>query len=82
MSCQPGAEVTKKMAYSPMEWFELPHWLIMAGALLLLICSGGVLLSKRKADEVAPPPDEPIDLPPLPLLHSKSINESATFALE
>ncbi len=70
------------MVYSPIEWFELPHWLIMAGALLLLIGSGGVLLSKRKPDEVAPPSDEPIDLPALPLLDFKSNKESATFALE
>ena len=53
-----------------------PHWLMIAGALLVGAGSIGLLVSRRKSDEVDPPPDEPIDLPALPLLNSKSKNKA------
>jgi hypothetical protein len=60
---------------------ELPHWLIIAGALLVVAGFIGFLISRRKADEVAPsPPDEPADtrrMPPLPKpLDSKAKNNA------
>ena len=42
---------------------ELPHWLMIAGALLVVAGFVGVLVSGNKADEVNPPPDEPTDAP-------------------
>jgi hypothetical protein len=59
-----------------MALLELPHWLMIAGALLVGAGSIGLLVSGRKADKVDPPPDEPIDLPALPLLNSKSKNKA------
>ena len=52
---------------------ELPHWLIIAGALLVVAGFIGVLVSGKKPEEVEPPPDEPTDaphqqMPPLPSL--------------
>lgn len=55
-----------------MALLELPHWLMIAGALLVVAGFIGVLVSRSKADKVDPPPDEPIDLPTLPLLNSES----------
>ena len=51
--------------------FELPHWLMIAGALLVGAGFVGVLVSGRKPDEVDAPPEEPIDLPALPILNSR-----------
>jgi hypothetical protein len=61
---------------------ELPHWLMIAGALLVVAGFIGVLVSGKKADEVDPPPDEPTDtprqqMPPLPkLLDSRPKNNA------
>ncbi|WP_369721995.1 hypothetical protein AB8Z38_34485 [Bradyrhizobium sp. LLZ17] len=52
------------------------RWLTIAGALLVGAGSIGVLVSRRKADEIDPPPDEPIDLPALPLINPKSKNKA------
>ncbi|MGY4496079.1 LPXTG-motif cell wall-anchored protein [Bradyrhizobium sp. GM24.11] len=59
-----------------MAWLESPHWLMIAGALLVGAGSIGLLVSRRKSDEVDPPPDGPIDLPALPFLNSKSKNKA------
>ena len=59
-----------------MQFLQLPHWLIIAGALLVVAGFIGALVSGRKADEVDPPPNEPIDLPALPLLNPKSKNKA------
>ena len=61
---------------------ELPHWLMIAGALLVIAGFVGVIVIGRKADEVDPPPDEPTDtphqqMPPLPRLLDSSSNNSA-----
>jgi len=61
---------------------ELPHWLMIAGALLVVAGFIGVLVTRKKADEVDPPPDEPTDtphqpVPPLPrLLDSRPKNNA------
>jgi hypothetical protein len=58
---------------------ELPHWLMIAGALLVIAGSIGVLVSGKKADEVDPPPDQPTrqQMPPLPtLLDSRPKNDT------
>jgi hypothetical protein len=61
---------------------ELPHWLMIAGALLVVAGVIGVLVSGKKADEVDPPPNEPTDtppeqMPPLPsLLESRPTNNA------
>ena len=61
---------------------ELPHWLMIAGALLVVAGFIGVLVNRKKADEVDPPPDEPADtphqqMPPLPrLLNSRPKNNA------
>lgn len=52
---------------------ELPHWLMIAGMLLVVAGVIGVQVSGMKADEVDPPTDEPTDVPrqqvpPLPSL--------------
>jgi hypothetical protein len=52
---------------------ELPHWLMIAGALLVVAGFIGILVSGKKADDVDPPPTEPTDtprqqVPPLPRL--------------
>jgi hypothetical protein len=60
---------------------ELPHWLMIAGAFLVVGGFIGALISGKKADEVAPLPDEPTDttrhqMSPLPkLLDSKPKNK-------
>jgi hypothetical protein len=60
---------------------ELPHWLMIAGAFLVVGGFIGALISGKKADEVARPPDEPTDttrhqMSPLPkLLDSKPKNK-------
>jgi len=59
-----------------MTWLELPHWLMIAGALLVGAGSIGLLFSGRKADRVDRPQDEPIDLPALPLLKSRPKNDA------
>ena len=56
--------------FEPMS-FELPHWLMIAGALLVGAGFVGVLASGGKPDEVDAPPEEPIDLPALPILNSR-----------
>jgi hypothetical protein len=61
---------------------ELPHWLMIAGALLVGAGFIGILVSGKKADEVDPPPAEPTDtsrqqMPPLPrLLDSRPKNNA------
>jgi hypothetical protein len=40
---------------------ELPHWLMIAGALLVVAGFIGILVSGKKADDVDPPPTEPTD---------------------
>jgi hypothetical protein len=61
---------------------ELPHGLMIAGAVLVVAGLIGVLISgKKKADEVSAPPAEPLNtshpMPPLPkLLGSKSKNSA------
>lgn len=61
---------------------ELPHWLMIAGALLVVAGFIGVLVSGKKVDEVDPSPDEPTDtprqqMPPLPsLLDSRPKNNA------
>ncbi|MGL3109150.1 hypothetical protein [Bradyrhizobium sp. BR 1432] len=52
---------------------KLPLFLMIAGTLLVVTGSIGVLVSRRKAEEVDPSPDQPIDtprpqMPPLPKL--------------
>lgn len=52
---------------------SLPHWLIIAGVLLVVIGSIGALIARRKAQELDPFPDQPTDtprqqMPPLPKL--------------
>ena len=52
---------------------ELPHWLMIAGALLLVIGTVGALVSRKKVDEADTTPEEPIEapkakMPPLPKL--------------
>jgi len=49
---------------------------MIAGALLVGAGSIGILFSGRKADGVDGPPDEPIDLPALPLLNSRPKNDT------
>ena len=51
----------------------LPHWLMIAGTLLVVAGFVGVLVSGKKADEVDPLPNQPTDtprqqMPPLPSL--------------
>jgi hypothetical protein len=59
---------------------ELPHWLMIAGTLLVVAGFIGVQVGGKKADEVDPPPNEATDIPrqqmpPLPsLLDSKPSN--------
>ena len=62
---------------------ELPHWLMIAGALLVVVGSIGILVrAGKKAKEVDSSPDEPSDaarqqMPPLPrLLDSKRKNNT------
>jgi hypothetical protein len=59
-----------------MALLELPHWLMIAGALLVGAGSIGLLFSGRRADRVDRPPDEPIDLPALRLLNSRPKNDA------
>ena len=51
----------------------LPHWLMIAGTLLVVAGFVGVLVSGKKAKELESPPDEPTEashqqMPPLPSL--------------
>jgi hypothetical protein len=51
----------------------LPHWLMIAGTLLVVAGLVGVLVSGKKADEIDPTPNPPTDTPrqqmqPLPSL--------------
>ena len=61
---------------------ELPHWLMIAGTLLVIAGFIGARVSKKEADEVDPTPDEPTDtprqqMPPLPsLLNSRPKNNA------
>jgi hypothetical protein len=61
---------------------ELPHWLMIAGASLVVAGFIGVLVSGKKADEVDPAPDEQTEtprqqMPPLPsLLDSRPKNNA------
>ena len=61
---------------------ELPHWLMITGALLVVAGFIGVLIFGKKADEVDPPSDEPTDtprqqMPPMPsLLDSRPKNDT------
>jgi hypothetical protein len=41
----------------------LPHWLMIAGALLVVAGFVGVQVSGKKPEEIEPPPDEPTDTP-------------------
>jgi hypothetical protein len=52
---------------------ELPHWPMIAGTALAVAGLIGVLVSRKKPEEVEPPRDEPTDtprqqMPPLPSL--------------
>lgn len=52
---------------------QLPHWLMIAGALLLIIGVIGALLQPKSADEADTTPDKSIQtpkaqMPPLPKL--------------
>lgn len=52
---------------------ELPHWLMIAGALLVIIGTIGALVSRKKPDEAEATPNEPTQIsraqmPPLPKL--------------
>ncbi|WP_143046712.1 hypothetical protein [Bradyrhizobium erythrophlei] len=67
------------MIKTAMGWLELPHWLIIAGAVLVAIGLLGLVVSRRQraeaqdepAAEPNPEPDHP-KLPPLPdLLDSR-----------
>jgi hypothetical protein len=61
---------------------ELPHWLMIAGTLLVVAGVVGVRVSGNKADEVDPAPDVQTDtplqqMPPLPsLLDSRPKNNA------
>ena len=61
---------------------ELPHWLMIAGTLLVVAGVVGVRVSGSKADEVDPAPDEQTDtprqqMPSLPsLLDSRPMNNA------
>ena len=51
----------------------LPHWLMIAGTLLVVAGFVGVLVSGKKVDVEDPPPNQPTDaprqqMPPLPSL--------------
>ncbi|MDH2402111.1 hypothetical protein QCM77_19410 [Bradyrhizobium sp. SSUT18] len=56
---------------------ELPHWLMITGALLVVAGFIGALVSGRKADRVDPSPDEPIDPPTLPSLRDPTPKTNA-----
>jgi hypothetical protein len=52
---------------------ELPHWLMIAGTLLVIAGFIGVTVRGKNTEEVDPPSDEPTDtvreqMPPLPSL--------------
>jgi hypothetical protein len=42
---------------------ELPHWLMIAGALLLVIGIVGALVSRKTVDEADTTPEGPIEAP-------------------
>ena len=59
---------------------ELPHWLMIAGALLVVAGSTGILIGGKRMDE--PPFDEPTDaprqqMPPLPRLLDSERKDNA-----
>jgi hypothetical protein len=51
---------------------QLPHWLMIAGALLVAAGFIGMLGSRRNRSEVDRPSDEPTDPPSSPVIESKS----------
>ena len=55
---------------------ELPHWLMIAGTLLVVAGFVGALVSRKKPEEVEPPPDEPTETPrqPMPPLPSPRLS--------
>ena len=58
----------------------LPHWLMIAGALLVGAGFVGVLVRAKEADEVGSPTDPPTDIPgqqmpPLPSLLDSQAQE-------
>jgi hypothetical protein len=61
-----------------MAMLQLPYWLMIAGALLVIAGFVGVLVSRKKVGEADPSPEEPTgpprqQMPPLPtLLDSKA----------
>jgi len=61
---------------------QLPHWLMIAGTLLVVAGFIGVLVSGKKVDEVDSSPGEPTDplrqqMPPLPsFLDSRPKNDA------
>jgi hypothetical protein len=63
-------------------WLGLPHWLMIAGTLLVVAGFVGVLVSGKKAKEVESPSDAPTDashqrMPPLQsLLDSRPKNNA------
>jgi hypothetical protein len=65
-----------------MAMLQLPHWLMIAGALLVIAGFVGVLVNGKRVDEVDPPPNLPTDtprqqMPPLPsLLESRPKNDA------
>jgi hypothetical protein len=61
-----------------MEWLQLPHWLMIAGALLVIAGLIGLVISRRQQAKVQddpanePSPEPRPQLPPLPdLLDSR-----------
>jgi hypothetical protein len=55
-----------------MPLLQLPHWLMIAGALLVVAGFIGLLGSRRNRGEVDRPSDEPTDPPSSPVIESKS----------
>jgi protein-S-isoprenylcysteine O-methyltransferase Ste14 len=61
-----------------MEWLQLPHWLMIAGTLLVIAGLIGLVITRRQQGQVqddpatVPSPDSRPQLPPLPdLLDSR-----------
>ena len=68
-----------------MEWLQLPHWLMIAGTLLVIAGLIGLVISRRQqakvqddpANEPSPEPRPRPQLPPLPdLLDSRRPRKS------
>jgi hypothetical protein len=73
-----GGDVGLQMIKTAMGWLELPHWLIIAGATLVVVGLIGLVIGRRHRAKVQdnpatePSPEPPPQLPPLPdLLDSR-----------